>query len=249
MKKIIIIGASSGMGMKIATDFAKAGWRVGIAARNEQRLKAVQDLYPERITYSVIDVTAPDAVKKFEDLIDAIDGMDILLYAAGTGWYNPEPNLGKDEATIGVNITGFTRIVNAAYRYFKATANIDKGRIAAITSVAGVKGLGVSAAYSASKRYQWTYLQALDQLAHTQHVNVTITDIRPGFVNTPFLAGKHNYPMLMSVDHVAPLIEKAIMQRRHVATIDSRWGIVSGLWKMIPNCIWRNLDISLGQKK
>lgn len=245
MKKIIVIGASSGMGRRIAADFARAGWRVGIAARNEHRLAAVKELFPERIEYSVIDVTAPDAVKRFEDLIETIGGMDILLYAAGTGWYNPELNLGKDEATIGVNIIGFTKIINAAYRYFKATANVDKGRIAAITSVAGVKGLGVSAAYSASKRYQWTYLQALDQLAHSQHVNVSITDIRPGFVDTPLLEGNRNYPMLMSVDYVAPRIEKAIMQRRRVATIDSRWCIVSGLWQLIPNCIWPHIELKM----
>lgn len=247
MKKIIIIGASSGMGMRIATDFARAGWRVGIAARNEQRLKAVKELFPDRIEYSVIDVTASTAVRKFEDLIETIDGMDILLYAAGTGWYNPELNLGKDEATLGVNVKGFTRIINAAYRYFKATANVSRGRIAAITSVGGMKGLGVSAAYSASKRYQWTYLQALDQLAHTQHVNVSITDIRPGFVDTPLLEGNRNYPMLMSVDYVAPRIEKAIMQRRRVAVIDSRWGIVSALWSAIPNCLWPHLSLSLGE--
>ncbi len=233
------------MGRRIAEDFAKAGWRVGIAARNEERLREVRDLFPERISYTTMDVTAQDAVTKFENLIEEIGGMDILLFAAGTGWYNPGLNLGKDEATIGVNVTGFTRIVNAAYRYFKATANVSKGRIAAITSVAGVKGLGVSAAYSASKRYQWTYLQALDQLAHSQHVNVSITDIRPGFVNTPFLHGNHNYPMLMSVDYVAPLIEKAIIKRRRVAVIDSRWSVVAGLWSAIPNCVWPRLDITL----
>lgn len=245
MKKIIIIGASSGMGMRIATDFARAGWRVGIAARNETKLRAVKDLFPDRIEYSVIDVTAQDAVTKFEDLIEQLDGMDILLYAAGTGWYNPGLNLGKDEATIGVNVTGFTKIINAAYRYFKSTANVSKGRIAAITSVAGTKGLGVSAAYSASKRYQWTYLQALDQLAHSQHVNVSITDIRPGFVDTPLLEGNHNYPMLMSIDYVAPRIEKAIMERRHVATIDCRWSVVSGLWRLIPDAIWRHIELKL----
>ena len=144
-----------------------------------------------------------------------------------------------------MNVTGFTRIVNAAYRYFKATANTSKGRIAAITSVAGVKGLGVSAAYSASKRYQWTYLQALDQLAHSQHVNVSITDIRPGFVDTPLLQGNHNYPMLMTVNEVAPRIEKAIMQRRRVATIDSRWAVVSALWSAIPNCLWPHLEVKM----
>lgn len=244
MKRIIIIGASSGMGMKVATDFAQAGWKVGIAARNEERLSEIQQLFPDRISYSVIDVTAKDAVSKFENFIEELGGMDILLYAAGTGWYNPDLNIGKDEATLKVNVLGFTKIINAAYRYFKATANVDKGRIAAITSIAGTKGLGVSAAYSASKRYQWSYLQALDQLAHSQHVNVSIIDIRPGFVDTPLLAGS-SYPMLMSVDHVAPLIEKAILERRRVTTIDSRWAIVSALWRAIPDALWRHLVIRL----
>lgn len=245
MKKIIIIGASSGMGMRIATDFARAGWRVGVAARRLDRLETIKELYPDRVACSAIDVTAQDAVEKFEDLIEMIDGMDILLYAAGCGWSNPDLDEAKDMATIDVNVKGFTRIVNAAYRYFKATANVSRGRIAVITSIAGVKGLGVSAAYSATKRYQWTYLQALDQLAHMQHVNVSITDIRPGFVDTDLLDKKRSYPMLMSVDYVAPRIERAIMKRRRVAVIDSRWLIVSGLWRAIPNSLWPHLGIDL----
>ena len=245
MKKIIIIGASSGMGMRIATDFARAGWRVGVAARRLDRLESIKELYPDRVACSAIDVTAQDAVEKFEDLIEMIDGMDTLLYASGCGWSNPDLDEAKDMATIDVNVKGFTRIVNAAYRYFKATANVSRGRIAVITSIAGVKGLGVSAAYSATKRYQWTYLQALDQLAHMQHVNVSITDIRPGFVDTDLLDKKRSYPMLMSIDYVAPRIERAIMKRRRVAVIDSRWLIVSGLWRAIPNCLWPHLGIDL----
>ena len=208
MKKIIIIGASSGMGMRIATDFARLGWRVGIAARREDRLKAVKDLYPDRIEYMTIDVTAQDAVDRFYKLIELIDGMDYLLYAAGCGW---------------------------------------RGHIAVITSVAGVKGIGISATYSASKRYQWTYLQALDQLAHQQHVNVAITDIRPGFVDTPLLAGDKNYPLLMSIDYVAPRIERAIMRGRRIAVVDSRWAVVTALWRLVPDPLWRRLQLNLGE--
>ena len=245
MKKIIIIGASSGMGMRIATDFARAGWRVGVAARRLDRLEAIKQLYPDRVVCSAIDVSSQDAVEKFEDLIETLDGMDILLYAAGCGWSNPDVDDAKDMAAIDVNVKGFTRIINAAYRYFKATANVSRGRIAAITSVAGTKGLGVSAVYSASKRYQWSYLQALDQLAHMQHVNVSITDIRPGFVDTDLLDKKRNYTMLMSVDYAAPRIERAIMKRRRVAYIDSRWFVVSGLWRAIPNSLWPHLGNDL----
>ena len=51
--------------------------------------------------------------------------------------------------------------------------------------------------------------------------------------------------MLMTVDHVAPIIEKAIMQRRRVATIDSRWAVVTALWQLIPNCLWPKLQVRM----
>ncbi len=65
MKKIIIIGASSGMGMRVATDFARLGWRVGIVARREDRLKEIKELYPDRVEYMAFDVAEKDAVDKF----------------------------------------------------------------------------------------------------------------------------------------------------------------------------------------
>lgn len=244
MKKIVIIGASSGIGMRVATDFARLGWRVGIAARRVDLLKSVKDLYPSNVEFADIDVTADDAVEKFLNLIEAIDGMDILLYAAGCGWYNPELDPADDMQTVAVNVGGFTRIVNAAYKYYKQTANVSRGRIAVITSIAGTKGIGVSAAYCASKRYQWTYLQALDQLAHQQRVNVGITDIRPGFVDTELLKGSGaKLPMVMGVDYAAPRIERAMLRGDRVATIDSRWAVVTGLWRLIPACLWRHIGI------
>ncbi len=245
MKRIVIIGASSGIGMRIATDFARMGWQVGIAARREDRLMEIRDQYPQNIVYKVIDVTADDAAKRFGDLIETLGGMDYLLYCAGCGWHNPELDPAIDQRTIETNVLGFTRIVNAAYAYYKATANVERGHIAAITSVAGTKGIGVSATYSASKRYQWTYLQALDQLAHIQHVNVAITDIRPGFVDTPLLKDTRSYPLEMSIAYAAPRIELAMLRERRVAVVDARWAVVSALWKLIPDALWRHLAVSL----
>lgn len=245
MKRIIIVGASSGIGMRIATDFARLGWRVGIAARRGDRLKEIQDLYPENIVTKVIDVTADDAVERFNNLIETLGGMDYLLYAAGCGWQNPELDPALDRRTLMTNVVGFTRIVNAAYAYYKATANDSRGHIAAITSVAGTKGIGISATYSASKRYQWTYLQALDQLAHIQGVDVAITDIRPGIVDTPMLKSSKTYPLEMSIAYAAPRIECAMLRERRVAVVDARWAVVSALWKLIPDTLWRRLAVSL----
>lgn len=243
MKKIVIIGASSGLGERIATDFARAGWRVGVAARRLDRLNDLKQLYPENIAVEQIDVTAQDAVKRFYDLIELIDGMDILLYAAGTGFYDPDLEDVKLTTTLDTNVTGFARITAAAYKYFKATANRTAGQIAVITSVAGTKGIGVSAAYSASKKFQQTFINALEQLAYQQQVNVKFTDIRPGFIRTPLLNENKSYPLLMSIDYAAPLIEKAVLRKRRVATIDSRWAIVTGLWRLVPQRVWKHISL------
>lgn len=245
MKRLIVIGASSGIGMRVASDFARLGWRVGVAARREEPLQALQQQFPKRIEYMGIDVTADDAVDRFYKLIESLGGMDYLLFTAGCGWQNPDLDAAQDRRTLDVNVFGFTRIITAAYKYFKDTANASTGHIAAITSVAGTKGIGVSATYSASKRYQWTFLQALDQLAHIQHVDVKITDIRPGFVDTPLLAQGKDYPMEMSLAYAAPRIEKAMVLGRRVAVVDSRWAVVTALWRLIPNALWPHLAIRL----
>ncbi|MDE5821498.1 MAG: SDR family NAD(P)-dependent oxidoreductase [Paramuribaculum sp.] len=244
MKKIVIVGASSGLGERIATDFARAGWRVGIAARRVDRLEQIKSLYPSNVAVSELDVTAPDAVKKFYDLIELIDGMDILLYAAGTGFYDPELQDERLETTLDTNVTGFARIVAAAYKYYKQTANRTAGQIAAITSIAGTKGIGVAAAYSASKKFQQTFINALEQLAYQQQVNVKFTDIRPGFIRTPLLDENKSYPMIMSVDEVAPLIEKAVLLKKRVAVINSKWAIVNGLWRLVPQRLWRHISLT-----
>lgn len=237
--KLIVVGASSGLGRRVAADFARLGWRVGVIARREEPLKELQAEYPGLVEYAVLDVAADDAVERFHELIDRLGGMDYLLYAAGCGWYNPELDDENDSRTVQTNVVGFTRIVTAAYKYYRSG---HSGHIAAITSVAGTKGMGVSATYSATKRYQWTYLQALDQLAHRQKVDVTITDIRPGFVDTPLLSHRH-YPMEMTVDYAAPRIELAMLRARRVAYIDARWGAVSILWNLLPDCLWRHISL------
>lgn len=245
MKRIVIIGASSGIGKKVAADFATAGWQVAIGARREDKLKALADRFPESMVYMPIDVTADNAAEQLYDLIHKNGGMDVLLLASGAGFANPELDSGKDERILEVNVKGFTRIINAAYSYFKNTANVHKGRIAAITSIAGTKGLGLAPTYSASKRYQQNYLQAIDQLAHIQHVNVGITDIRPGFIRTDLLDPDKAYPLTMAVDYAAPLIEKAIIRGKRVATIDFRWKVIGKLWSMIPDHLWPHLQITI----
>ena len=151
-----------------------------------------------------------------------------------------------ETATVTTNALGFTRMVGVAYRYM---ANHGGGHIAAITSIAGTMGLGPAPSYSATKAFQNTYLQALEQQANTRKLKIRFTDIRPGFVDTALLNDGKNYPMLLNKEDVAHEIMEAINKKSHVRVIDWRYRILTALWRCIPRCIWRHLPLSVKDKK
>lgn len=245
MNKIVIVGASSGLGREIATAYAAKGWHVGVAARRETPLKQLQDRFPGLVEYQVLDTTAPDAPEMLYRLIDRLGGMDIFLHAAGIGKQNLELNSDIEIKTVKTNCTGFTAMVDTAFNYFASTGST--GLIAAITSVAGTKGLGAAPSYSATKRYQSTYITALEQLAHIRHLSIRFCDLRPGFIATDLLDPDTRYPMLMSTAHAVPRIIRALQRKRRVAIIDRRWWWLVKGWELIPRPLWVRIKATTKQ--
>lgn len=245
MRKIIIIGASSGIGKSVAELFAKKGWTVGIAARRTDKLDEIKNKYPSQVSTAMIDVNSTDAPNDIRKLIDAIGGADVIMNVAGIGKQNPDLTADIETATAETNVLGFIRTVTTAFNYFKAKGG---GHIAVISSIAGTKGLGAAPAYSATKRLQNTYIDALDQLSRMQKLNIRFTDIRPGFVNTDLLNGEQNYPMLMNVEHVAKAAVNAIERQKRVAVIDWRYRILTAIWSVIPRCLWVRLNIRTNKR-
>ena len=239
VKRIIIIGATSGIGYEITQLYCKLGWRIGIAGRRTELLEKIRSEAPERIETAQLDVTSPDAPEKLTELIDKVGGMDIFLLSSGIGSQNRMLDPEIELATVQTNTVGFTRMVTAAYDYFKKQGG---GQLAVISSIAGTKGLGAAPSYSATKRYQNTYIEALDQLAHMEKLPIVFTDIRPGFVKTDLLKND-TYPMLMSPEYVARKIVKAIGRKKRRVVIDWKYALLVFFWKLIPGFIWRRLPI------
>ncbi len=237
------MGASSGIGYALAEAFASRGVKIGVSARHTESLHNLQKQFPGFIEYASIDITHKDAPEKLEELAGRLGGMDIYIHVSGIGYRNPELDPELEVDIFKTNVCGFARMISAVYGYFRR--NNIRGQIAAITSVAGTKGIGQMPAYSASKAMDSAYLTALSQLATTQNSGISITDIRPGWVTTPLLNPDFRYPMQMEPDYVVPLILKAIASKRRVAVIDWRWNILVGLWRIIPNSLWRRLSITL----
>lgn len=240
MRRVVIIGASSGIGKEVANLYLNRGYHVGIAARREDRLLAIKQQAPERVVTATIDVTADDAPRRLRSLIQELGGMDLFFYASGIGKQNRTLEPGIELDTMNTNAVGFTRMVGEAYRYF---AENGGGHIAAITSIAGTKGLGPAPAYSATKAMQNVYLQSLEQQANARGLKIRFTDIRPGFVDTDLLAGDFRYPLMLKPDKVARHIVRAVDHHRHIAVIDWKYAIITALWRRLPRALWRRLRL------
>ena len=234
-KKAIVIGASSGIGHEVAKILMEQGWTVGVAAR---RLGLMQGMGAAAVEQ--IDVTSNSANEALQSLISKMGGMDLFFYASGIGKQNRELKEDIELATLQTNGVGFMRMIGEAYRYF---AGQGSGHIAAITSIAGTKGLGPAPSYSATKAMQNVYLQALEQQANARGLNIRFTDIRPGFVDTAMLSGDFHYPMMLKPDKVAKEIVWAINHHKHIRVIDWRYCILTALWRRIPRFLWRKFKL------
>lgn len=228
------------MGMEVAKLLLDEGCQLGVAARREDRLQALKQLAPDRVVTATIDVTAEDAPHRLRSLIDEMGGMDLFFYSSGIGKQNRtlEPDIELN--TFNTNAMGFARMIGEAYRYF---AKRGEGHIAAITSIAGTKGLGPAPSYSATKAMQNVYLQALEQQSNARGLKIRFTDIRPGFVDTALLSGDFRYPMMLKPEKVARQIVRALKSKRHIQVIDWKYSLLTACWRRLPRPLWRHLKL------
>lgn len=251
------MGATSGIGQEVAKLLAANGYEVGIAGRREERLVQMAQATPGIVAHRQIDVTKEDAPTELQKLIEELGGMDLYFHSSGIGWENVALDADKELKTVETNGVGFVRMVSAAYNWFaeqkadeakqraegdeqKASDKERKARIACITSIARTRGLGAAPAYSATKRMQAHYLECLSQQARMRHLNIGITDIRPGFVATDLIAGSH-FPLQLKAEDVARTIVRAIERGSEVVTIDWRYRLLVAAWQLIPRWLWVRL--------
>jgi short-subunit dehydrogenase len=190
MKKAIIIGATSGIGKELALILAENGYRVGLTGRRALLLQELKTRNPVAFETMEMDITEPGPEQKLQALQSTLGGLDLLVISSGIGEPNPELDFSLEQKTISTNVTGFTCIADWAFSYFQQQGS---GHIAGITSVAGLRGNRKAPSYGATKAYQINYLEGLRQKAVKLRAAITITDIRPGFVDTDMAKGEGKF--------------------------------------------------------
>lgn len=219
---------------RVATGTVAAAETAAVASG---RADVAEEIAPRQLFIMQLDITASDAPERLLGLVEEMGGMDMYIHSSGIGYKNMALDGRIERETVITNALGFTQMVDAAFDWFKERGG---GHIAFISSVAGTKGLGAAPSYSATKRYQWIYAQALAQLSSMERYNISFTDIRPGFVATGFL-GSSKYPLLLEKHYVAQKIVKAILARKRSVIIDYKYKILCLFWRMIPNWLWERL--------
>lgn len=228
-RKAIILGASSGIGKSLALQLAQHGWKVAVTGRREALLSETAAAAPGRIVAQVLDVNDTDSLHtRLGNLVRRLEGLDLLVISAGTGFLNDALDSGPELETVRTNVAAFTSAADWAYAFFKQQGH---GQLAAITSVAGLTSEAAAPAYAASKAYQILYLDALAKKSKKEKNGIAVTELRPGFVDTAMMKGEGHF-WVSTADAAARLACQAILKKKRLRYISRHWSLIGTLLRL-----------------
>ena len=236
MKKAVIIGATSGIGHELAKVLSADGYIVGITGRRLHLLEQLKDELSNQTFIKQMDVSKESAISDLQNLIDEMQGVDIFIISAGTGSIDPKLPWKKEKKTIETNVLGFTAMANVAYHHFQQK---NTGHLVGISSIAAIRG-GGAPAYNASKAFISNYLQGLRYIIKKNNNNIVITDIQPGYVDTPMAQSKGLF-WVASPQKAAAQIYGAIKKKKKHAYITKRWRLIGWVLKVMPEFLYNKL--------
>jgi len=238
MKKVIVIGASSGIGRELAGLYALEGNMVAVTGRRESLLIELQEAFPGKVIYRAFDVKMLDNPRHLDILVEQLGGMDICLICAGLGTVSKELNWEIEKETYETNVNAFTQIAGWAFNYFIRQGH---GHLANISSIASWRGNSHAPAYSASKAYQSIYFEGLRMKAMNLNIPVVISDIQPGFVQTKMAQGNKRF-WVSSVQKAGKQIKAGMDAHRFRFYVSRRWRLIAWLMKWMPNFIYHKVS-------
>lgn len=235
MKKAIIIGSSSGIGKQLAQVMSKDGFILGLTGRRIELLDKFKNELPTQTYVMHMDITnTNESIDCLNNLIDEMGGVDLIIISAGTGHINKELEWELEQETINTNILGVTAIINASIKYFISK---ESGHLAVISSIASLRGSAECPAYNASKAYISNYLEGMRCKLKKQNLDIAITDIKPGLVDTAMAKGDGLF-WVMPLEKTADQIYTALKKRKDQIYVTKRWGLIGFILKTIPKSLY-----------
>ncbi len=238
-QKILITGASSGLGAGMARQFATMGRDLALCARRRDRLDALKAELTARnpkttVAVAELDVNDHDQVPKvFAALHDELGGIDCVIVNAGIGkgWPLGEGKLYANKATIETNLVAALVQIETALEIFKKQGF---GHLVLISSVLGNKGVpGIKAAYAASK----AGVSSLGESLRAEYAKgpIKITVLEPGFIESEMTAKSATTMLMVDNETGVKAMVDAIERERGRAIVPAwPWAPLVGLLKVLP---------------
>ncbi|WP_018987218.1 SDR family oxidoreductase [Methylophilus methylotrophus] len=247
--RVLITGASSGLGSAMATAYAKqycATLQLGLCGRNASALQALADhlhtsYQSHCVVYSVDVRDAPAMQSMAAHFLNHVGCPHIVIGNAGVS-RGTLTELSEDiqafQAVFDTNVMGLVHTFQPFLTAMKkAAAQGKQAQVVGVASVAGIRGLPGSGAYSASKAAAITYLESLR--VEMQLHGIHVTTIAPGYIRTPMTAiNTYPMPFLMDADVFSHKAIRAIAAKRRFTIIPWQMGIVARLMRLIPAGVW-----------
>ena len=198
MPTALITGASSGIGLEIASAAARDGYDLVLVSRNRERLESVgrglAEHYGVRVSVIARDLADPAAPAELEaELSGRRIAVDVLVNNAGIGFYGffAKTPIEDEARTIEVNVLALTRLTKA---FLGGMMERRRGRILNVASTAAFQPGPLMAVYYATKAYVLSFSEAL--ASETAGTGVTVTTLCPGPTVTEFQSRAGFRPLL-----------------------------------------------------
>jgi short-subunit dehydrogenase len=236
--RVVITGASSGIGRALAAEYAHRGATLGLIARREQALQELAaELNVQTALYPLDVRDAAGLASASEDFCARFGSPDVVIANAGVS-AGTSTERSEDRAVfreiLDVNVMG---LVNTFAPFLPALRAAGSGTLVGIASVAGFRGIPGSAAYSASKAASIAYLESLR--VELRGSGISVVTISPGYIDTP-MTSRNPYPMpfMIPADVAARRMVKAIARRRRHVVIPWQMAIVGAMLKALPLALY-----------
>ncbi|MGW4774291.1 SDR family oxidoreductase [Nocardia sp. NPDC004278] len=240
--KILITGASAGLGAAMARDFAAKGRDLALCARRLDALESLRDeltaAHPGiKVAVRALDVDEHAAVPPvFAQLRDELGGLDRVIVNAGIGKGAPI-GTGRADANLATATTNFVSALaqtEAALAIFRAQQG---GHLVLVSSMSAVRGLpGTKAAYSASK----AGLAALGEALTVEFGQspIAVTTLLPGFIATDMAAKAGDARMVAPLEKGVAAMVRAIEQERIRACVPAwPWRLIDVVLPHLPRSV------------
>lgn len=222
MRRIVVIGATSGIGRALVEVLRAEGYDVVASGRRRELLDSLGGEVCE------LDATAPEALEQIAAL-----NADTIIFNAGFGERSADFDWARTETALKLNVIAFERIAQWAIQNGKC--------FVATASIAGIRGIENTNGYSASKAYMICAMEGFRRKIRQEKLTARAITIMPGFVDTAM--GQASSFWRCSPKTAALCIIRGLVRNKPVIYVTPRWGIIGALLRFIPRWIYERIPI------